>query len=126
VHLYFRKEELNMGLSGENIAITGAKLNNIAEYLVLAFLIYSTYFTGYKDLAIFQGIIMLVTIGAIYLYIGVIPFGLILTPILFEWLWLDIPFWNFSSLAWAVTGIAVIATLDRVIFAHERTRLEKT
>jgi hypothetical protein len=111
VHLYFRKEELNMGLSGENIAITGAKLNNIAEYLVLAFLIYSTYFTGYKDLAIFQGIIMLVTIGAMYLYIGVIPFGLILTPILFEWLWLDIPFWNFSSLAWAVTGIAVIANI---------------
>tara|TARA_B110000902_G_C13788588_1_gene391160 strand:- start:79 stop:456 length:378 start_codon:yes stop_codon:yes gene_type:complete len=111
VHLYFRKEDLNMGLSGENIAITGAKLNNIAEYLVLAFLIYSTYFTGYKDLAIFQGIIMLVTIGAIYLYHGVIPFGLILTPILFEWLWLDILFWNFSSLAWAVTGIAVIANI---------------
>ena len=71
----------------------------------------STYFTGYKDLAIFQGIIMLVTIGAIYLYHGVIPFGLILTPILFEWLWLDIPFWNFSSLAWAVTGIVVTANI---------------
>jgi|TARA_B110000211_G_C13893794_1_gene470785 hypothetical protein len=100
-----------MSLSGENIAITGAKLNNIAEYLVLAFLIYSAYFTGYKDFTIFQGIIMLVTIGAIYLYIGVIPFGLILTPVLFEWLWLDIPFWNFSSLAWAVTGIVVTANI---------------
>ena len=98
-----------MSMSGEEIAIAGAKLNNIAEYLVLAFLIYTAYFAGYKELTILQGIMMLVFIGTIYMYVGVIPFGLILTPILFEWLWLDISFWDFSLLAYAVTGITVIA-----------------
>ena len=100
-----------MALYGENIAIAGGKLNNIAEWLVLAFLIYSCYFTGNKDFTIFQGIIMLVTIGVIYLYLGLIPLGSILTPLLFEWLWLDIPFWSFSSLAWTFAGIAGVANI---------------
>ena len=97
------KESFNMHLLGERILIIGAKLTNYAEYLVLFFLIYSTYFTEYKDFTNYQDLMMLVVIGVMYLIVGAIPFGMILTPILFEWLFLDIPFWDFSMFAWAVT-----------------------
>jgi hypothetical protein len=40
-----------------------------------------------------------------------IPFGTTFAPILFEWWWHDISFWDFTTPAWVVTGISMVANV---------------
>jgi hypothetical protein len=56
-----------------------------------------------------EGVIAFVMLSIFAGFTSMIPFGITFSPILFEWWWHDVPFWEFSTFAWAVTGISMIA-----------------
>jgi len=95
----------------DSIGYTAVFLKLIAGIAVGVFLIYSLYFHADYNYGFFKGILaflgMLFFIGLVSMF----PFGNTLTPILFEWFWHDIPFWEFTIFAWIVTGISFVANL---------------
>jgi len=96
---------------GKVVVSTGAKLKSVSGLLVFGFLIYSLYFTGYYELTIFTGILALVILSIFGGFISMIPFGTTFAPILFEWWWHDINFWDFTTAAWVVTAISTVANV---------------
>ncbi len=95
----------------EAVAITGVILKSVSGLIVSGFLIYSLYFTGYYELTIFKGILAFIAMSIFTYYTSMIPFGTTFAPILFEWWWHDIPFWDFTTAAWVVTGISMVANV---------------
>jgi hypothetical protein len=95
----------------EAAAGTGAILKSRSGFIVFGFLIYSLYFTGYYELTIFKGILAFVVLAMFIGFTSMIPFGTTFAPIIFEWWWHDIPFWDFTTAAWIVTGISMAANL---------------
>ena len=90
---------------------TGAILKSVSGIVVFGFLIWSMYFTGHYELGIFKGILAFIVLSVFIGITSMIPFGTTFAPILFEWWWHDIPFWDFTTLAWIVTGISMAANL---------------
>lgn len=90
---------------------TGAILKSVSGFIVFGFLIYSLYFTGYYELTIFKGILAFVVLSMFIGFTSMIPFGTTFAPILFEWWWHDISFWDFTTAAWVVTGISIAANV---------------
>jgi len=87
----------------------GIILKNISDLLVFGFLVYGAYFLANKEITLFVGIGIFILLS---IFIGVVhsfPFGATFAPILFEWWWLDITFWNFSDMAWIITCISMVA-----------------
>lgn len=97
------------------VAGTGAILKSVSGLIVFGFLIYSLYFTGYYELTIFKGIIAFVALSIFIGFTSMIPFGTTFAPILFEWWWHDIVFWDFTTAAWVVTSISMAANVLLVI-----------
>lgn len=90
---------------------TGALLKAVSGFIVFGFLIYSLYFTGYYELTFFRGILAFVALSIFIGFTSMIPFGTTFAPLLFEWWWHDIPFWDFTTAAWVVTGISMVANV---------------
>lgn len=90
---------------------TGAILKYLSGFIVFGFLIYSLYFTGYYELTIFKGILAFIALSIFIGFTSMFPFGTTFAPILFEWWWHDIPFWDFTTAAWVVTGISMAANM---------------
>jgi hypothetical protein len=99
----------------------GAILKNIAGLIVFIFLVYSLYFTGSFELTIFKGILGIVLLLIFCVTSSMIPFGITFAPIIFEWWFHDIPFWEFTTGAWVVTGISMTANILLIagIFSRE-------
>ncbi len=93
------------------VAGTGAILKAASGFIVFGFLIYILYFTGHYELTIFKGIIAFIVLSIFIGFTSMFPFGTTLAPILFEWWWHDIPFWDFTTAAWVVTGISMAANI---------------
>ncbi|OOZ74122.1 hypothetical protein BOW50_12535 [Solemya velum gill symbiont] len=89
----------------------GAILKYLSGFIVFGFLVYSLYFTGHYELTIFKGIIAFIVILFFIGLLSMIPFGTTFAPILFEWWWHDIQFWDFTTAAWVVTGISMLANI---------------
>jgi len=102
------KRRIKMSNVGKVVVSTGAKLKSVSGLLVFGFLIYSLYFTGQHELTIFTGVLAFVILSIFSGLILMIPFGAALTPILFEWWWHDISFWDFTTVAWVVTAISLV------------------
>lgn len=100
-----------MSNTSEAVAITGAILKSVSGFIVFAFLIYSLYFTGHYELTILRGILAFILLSFFIGFTSMIPFGATFSPILFEWWWHDIHFWNYSTAAWIATGISMIANI---------------
>lgn len=87
----------------------GRRLKGIATLGVGFFIIMSTYSMGmerYGALTIFAGLFLW---PALVLIIIFVPFGLALSPVMFE-LWLrETTLWDVSTLAWAATGMMLLA-----------------
>jgi hypothetical protein len=93
------------------IAGLGGVLKAISGFVVFGFLIWSMYFTGSYELTFFKGILAFVVLSIFVGFTSMIPFGTTLAPILFEWWWHDVRFWEFSAAAWVVTGVSMIANI---------------
>lgn len=93
------------------VAGTGAILKSVSGLIVFGFLIYSLYFTGYYELTIFKGILAFIVLSIFIGFTSMFLFGTTFAPILFEWWWHDIPFWDFTTAAWVVTGISMAANI---------------
>jgi len=104
-----------MNTTAQTISATGALLKSISGFAVFVFLIYSLYFTGNYELSIFRGILAFVALAFFIGFLSMIPFGTTFAPILFEWWWHQIPFWDFSTAAWIVTAVSMVANILRVI-----------
>ena len=89
----------------------GIILKNISALLVLGFLVYGAYFLANKEITLFFGIGIFILLSIFISVVHSFPFGATFTPILFEWWWLDITFWNFSEMAWIITGISMGANI---------------
>lgn len=90
---------------------TGAIIKSVSGLIVFGFLIYSMYFTGYYELSVFKGILAFIALSIFVGFTSMIPFGTTFSPILFEWWWHDIPFWDFTTPAWIVTIISMVANV---------------
>ena len=99
----------------EAIVGTGAMLKSVSGIVVFGFLVWSMYFTGHFELGIFRGILAFIVLSFFIGFTSMIPFGTTFAPILFEWWWHDVPFWDFSTPAWVVTGISMAANILLVI-----------
>ena len=95
----------------EAVVGTGVILKSVSGLIVFWFLIYSLYFTGYYELTIFKGIIAFIALSFFIGFTSMIPFGTTFSPILFEWWWHDTSFWDFTTVAWVVTGISMTANI---------------
>jgi len=93
------------------IAGLGAALKAVSGLVVFGFLIWSMYFTGSYELTVFKGVVAFVLLSLFTGFTSMIPFGTTFAPILFEWWWHDVPFWHFSTAAWATTGISMVANV---------------
>jgi len=93
------------------MAGTGGFLKLISIFTVWGFLIWSIYFTGDYEFGILRGILAFFIIGIFIGFVSMIPFGLSFAPIIFEWWWHDISFWDFSTAAWIVTGVSMVANI---------------
>jgi len=100
-------------MSGFSDAVMGAGaiLKSVSGLIVFGFLIYSMYLTGHYELGIFKGIVAFIVLGFFVGFTSMIPFGTTFAPILFEWWWYDISFWDFTTPAWVVTGISMVANV---------------
>ncbi len=93
------------------IAELGGALKAISGIVVFGFLIWSMYFTGNYELTFFKGLLAFVALSIFVGFTSMVPFGTTFSPILFEWWWHDVSFWNFSTAAWVVTGISMAANV---------------
>ncbi len=100
-----------MSNAAEAVAGTGAILKAVSGLIVFGFLMYSLYFTGYYELTFIKGILAFFALSIFIGFTSIIPFGATFSPILFEWWWHDIPFWDFTIGAWTVTGISMTANV---------------
>lgn len=100
-----------MNRFADAIVNTGAILKAISGFIVFGFLIYSMYFTGHYELGIFKGVLAFVALSLFIGFTSMFPFGTTFAPILFEWWWHDIAFWDFTSPAWIVTSISMVANI---------------
>lgn len=100
-----------MGSFSEAVTGTGALLKSVSGLIVFGFLIYSMYFTGHYELGFFKGIVAFIVLGIFVGFTSMIPFGTTFAPILFEWWWHDIAFWDFTTPAWVITGISMVANV---------------
>lgn len=100
-----------MSSVSEAVAGAGAILKSISGLIVFGFLIYSMYFTGHYELSIFKGILAFFVLSIFAGFASLIPFGTTFAPILFERWWHDISFWDFTTPAWIVTGISMVANV---------------
>lgn len=91
------------------IALIGLQLRNLTLTLSFIFLVYSLYFTGDYEFSILKGIVAFILIVLFVWVSNSIPFGASLSPILFEWWWHDIPFWEFSTLAISISIANLVA-----------------
>ena len=98
-------------------------LKAISGFSVFGFLIWSTYFTGTYELTLLKGIAAFVALSIFAGFTAMIPFGTTFAPILFEWWWHDVSFWNFSTSAWVITGISMAANALLIIALLLRSRL---
>lgn len=92
-----------------------AVLKLAANIAVSIFLIWSVYFATSTDLGFWRGIIAFIGLVMFVGFVGMIPFGTTFAPILFEWWWHDVPFWEFSAAAWAVTSFSMLANVVALI-----------
>lgn len=99
-----------MGMGQKAILLRVLTLN-----LAFFFMVYSLYFTGDYELTILKGIGCFICLAAFCFIVGLIPFGHSFSPMLFEWWWHDIPFWEFTTPAWAISIANLVAIL--AIFA---------
>jgi hypothetical protein len=99
----------------ETLNETGVMLKSLSALAILGFLTYSIYFTGNYELTLFKGIIAFLALSLFISFSSMIPFGATFSPILFEWWWHDIPFWDFTTAAWLITGISMIANVLLVV-----------
>lgn len=96
---------------GQVLAGLGMALKAISGFVVFGFLVWSMYFQGSYEIGVLRGI---VAFALLLIFSGVaamIPFGTTFAPILFEWWWHDVPFWSFSTPAWVVTGVSMLANV---------------
>lgn len=93
------------------IAGLGGALKASSVLMVFGFLIWSMYFTGSYELTFFTGILAFVALSIFTGFTSMVPFGTTFAPILFEWWWHDVPFWGFSTAAWGITGISMVANV---------------
>lgn len=93
----------------------GATLEAISGFSVFGFLIWSTYFTGHYQLTFFKGVLAFVALSIFTGFTSMVPFGTTFAPILFEWWWHDVPFWEFSTAAWVITGVSMVANVLLVV-----------
>ena len=100
-----------MGSFSDAVTNTGAILKHVSGLIVFGFLIYSMYFTGHYEFSVIKGIVAFIILGIFVGFTSMIPFGITFTPILFEWWWHDITFWDFTTPAWVVTGISMVANV---------------
>jgi hypothetical protein len=106
------------------IAGLGGVLKAISGFAVFGFLIWSMYFTGSYELTFFKGILAFVALSVFVGFTSMVPFGTTFSPILFEWWWHDARFWEFSTAAWVVTGVSMVANilLLAAVLLESRTR----
>ena len=93
----------------ETISSIGMLLKSLSGLVVFGFLVYSMYFMGHYDLGVIKGVLAFIFLLLFTGFVAMIPFGTTFAPILFEWWWHDIPFWDFSTGAWAVTTVSMVA-----------------
>jgi hypothetical protein len=93
------------------VAALGMILKSVSSLIVLGFLVYSMYFTGDYDLGFFKGVLAFIALSFFVGFTSMVPFGTTFAPILFEWWWHDIPFWDFTTPAWVITGISMLANV---------------
>jgi hypothetical protein len=94
------------GLAGTGVAVKLA-----ANLAVFIFLVWSMYFVGDADFGLVRGVIAFFLLSFFTGFVGMIPFGTTFAPIIFEWWWHDVPFWEFSTAAWSVTGFSMLANV---------------
>lgn len=101
----------------------GMALKLLSSNIAFFFMIYSLYFTGDYELTILKGIGCLFVLAIFCWFLSIIPFGHSLSPILFEWWWHDIPFWEFSNLAWGISiaNFVCIGLIFLGVFLDEKT-----
>lgn len=107
----FLKRRARMNKVAEDVTGAGAMLKSVSGLIVFGFLIYSLYFTGYYELTILKGVLAFIALSIFIGFTSMIPFGATFSPILFEWWWHDIPFWDFTTAAWVVTSISMAANV---------------
>ena len=93
------------------IANLGLILKSIAGIAVFGFIVWSMYFDGDYELGFFRGVVAFIVVLVFVGFVSMFPFGTTFAPILFEWWWHDILFWDFSTAAWVVTSISLIANV---------------
>lgn len=93
------------------IASIGIVFKVISGIAVFSFLIWSMYFTGSYEPSFFKGVLAFIVLFIFTGFTSMVPFGTTFAPLLFEWWWHDVPFWNFSNAAWVITGISFAANL---------------
>lgn len=87
----------------------GGALKAISGIVVFGFLLWSMYFQGTYEFGFFKGLLAFFVLSIFSGFTAMIPFGTTFAPILFEWWWHNVPFWEFSNPAWIVTGISMVA-----------------
>ena len=96
---------------GQIFAGLGGVLKAISGFVVLGFLVWSMYFQGSYEFGVFKGIVAFFLLLLFSGFTSMLPFGTTFAPILFEWWWHDVPFWEFSNAAWAATAISMVANV---------------
>jgi hypothetical protein len=104
------------------MANLGMILKVLCSNLAFFFMIYSLYFTGDYELSFLKGIGCFFLLAIFCYFLAIIPFGHSLSPILFEWWWHDIPFWEFSKLAWglSIANFVCIAFIFIGVFFYDK------
>ena len=103
--------------------LVGLKL--LCSNLAFFFMVYSMYFTGDYDLNVWKGIGCLFILAFFCWIVSMIPFGHSLSPILFEWWWHDIPFWEFTTPAWVISiaNLVCIVIVFAGVYFFEKARM---
>lgn len=93
------------------ISAIAAVLKLAANAAVFMFLIWSVYFASATNFGLWRGMIAFIALSVFAGFVGMFPFGTTFAPILFEWWWHDVPFWQFSAAAWSVTAFSMVANV---------------
>lgn len=86
-------------------------LKPLTGILIFGFLIYSMFFTGHYELTFGKGIVAFILLLLFSGFVSMIPFGTTASPILFEWWWHDIAFWDFTTPAWTIALITLVVNI---------------
>lgn len=94
------------------VAIGAMIANQILPIIIFIYLVWSMFFMFPMEIGFGGAVLYFIALGFFCWFVMMIPLiGMSLLPVLFDWMWHDIPINEIGTIPWTLTAIALIINI---------------